>query len=458
MDLNAESGALLPRVQVYNGQFPDVSPDSWYYTYAVAGYEYGLFDGRDTGFAPDAAITVAELLTLSARIRAAYDGETIRPVAGGEIWYLPYIEYLLSKELLDPGIATYEAPATRAQLAAIFALSLPEDCFDGLNTPLVTDAYASGDYISDVDEYTPYQPQILWLYQQGLLAGMDDVGSYWPGKTTTRAETAAVVTRMVDPTLRIALGWTVIPSWSAAGTTFASLIPMPDSASSSPAYYDADAVDAAVRQMLALEEHTLSLRYSYTLTRSDAAALANAFTARVKFYCEQMYNTVLCRTFSNGAAVLTFSATACTDEELIQYRDEAMAKAIEVHDMLWETGQLTKDMSEYEIARVYFLWLCDHCEYDYPDANDDYSLSHIAYSALLRDKAVCDGYTGAYNLFLKMEGIDCYALNNDSHIWTVAILDGTEYHIDTTWGDQSGRVDTRYFGMTAAQSYQEHPW
>ena len=460
MDLDVESGALLPRTRVYEEQFPDVSPDNWYYAYAAASYEYGLIGGRDNGFAPDADITVAELLTLSARIRAAYEGDPIEPVTGDRPWYMPYVVYLYDRNLLDVSIleTDYDTPATRAQLASIFARSLPEDCFDGINAPLVIDAYVSGGYISDVDEYTPYQPQILWLYQQGLLAGMDDSGSYWPDKPTSRAETAAVVTRMVDPSLRITLDWAVFPPWSAAGTTLASLISASDDAPAAPAYNDADGIDAAVRRMLAADEHSVALRYPYALTRSDAAALANAFTARVKSYCEQMYNSVLCRTFSNGAAVLTFSATACTDDELAQYRDETMAKAIEVHDMLWETGQLTKNMSEYEIARVYFLWLCDHCEYDYTGASDDYSLSHIAYNALIHGKAVCDGYTGAYNLFLKLEGIDCYALPNDTHIWTVAVLDGTEYHIDATWGDQSGRIDLRFFGMTAAQSYQEHAW
>lgn len=72
--------------------------------------------------------------------------------------------------------------------------------------------------------------------------------------------------------------------------------------------------------------------------------------------------------------------------------------------------------------------------------------------------AVCDGYTGAYNLLLKLEGIDCTALFNDSHIWTLAELDGTTYHIDVTWGDQYGRTDLRYFGMSKEQSYQYHPW
>lgn len=458
MDTVEPSTALLPRVQSYAGQFPDVSAEQWFYNNAVAGYEYGLFGGREKGFAPDADITVAELLTLSARIRAAYDGETIRPAAEGETWYIPYIMYLLDKGVFELSIAEYDVPATRAQLAAVFALSLPEECFDGRNAALVTDAYASGDYIADVAEDTPYQPQILWLYRQGLLGGMDDAGSYWPDKPTTRAETAAVVTRMVDPALRITLDWVVLPEWSAAGRTLASLVNAPDSVSEAPSYNDTAAIDAIVRQMLAADENVITLRYPRTLTRSDASTLAGVFTARVKSYCEQMYNSVLCQTYSNGAVTMTFSATACSDERLAQYRDETMAKAIEIHDMLWSTGQLTADMSQYEIAKVYFLWLCDHCEYDFRGANDDYSLSHIAYSALLSGIAVCDGYTGAYNLLLKLEGIDCYALPNSSHIWTVATLDGVEYHIDTTWGDQTGRLALQYFGMSAAQSYREHPW
>ena len=73
-------------------------------------------------------------------------------------------------------------------------------------------------------------------------------------------------------------------------------------------------------------------------------------------------------------------------------------------------------------------------------------------------KAVCDGYTGAYNLLLKLEGIDCYALPNATHIWTVAVLDGKTVHIDTTWGDQGATAAEEYFAMTPEQSYTLHPW
>lgn len=127
-----------------------------------------------------------------------------------------------------------------------------------------------------------------------------------------------------------------------------------------------------------------------------------------------------------------------------------MEAAIAVHDALWESGEITTSMSDYEKARVYFTWICDNCVYDYTAG--DSSLSHIAYSLFENGTAVCDGYTGAYNLLLKLEGIDCTALSNNSHIWTVATLDGTDYHIDTTWGDSGPAPNYDYFAMTAEES------
>ena len=105
-------------------------------------------------------------------------------------------------------------------------------------------------------------------------------------------------------------------------------------------------------------------------------------------------------------------------------------------------------MTQYQKARVYYTWICQNCVYDYSATEN--SLSHTAYALFQTGTAVCDGYTGAYNLLLKLEGIDCTALSNDEHIWTVATLDGTVYHIDTTWGDSGSSINYTYFGMTLA--------
>ena len=167
------------------------------------------------------------------------------------------------------------------------------------------------------------------------------------------------------------------------------------------------------------------------------------------------YNTVTCTYSISGDVTLTFSAASAGDS-IQTYRDETMASAIAVHDQLWRSGALRSDMTEYEMARVYFTWICENCVYDY--SAGETSISHIPYSLFHSGKAVCDGYTGAYNLLLKLEGIECTTVSNDSHIWTLATLDGTQYHIDTTWGDSGNSINYDYFAMTPSESWSHHSW
>lgn len=459
---SAASASPFSRTRTYTSAFVDVSEKSWYANAAVTAYEYGLMEGRgNQKFAPEESITVSELLTLSARLRSTYEhGDAATDFARSaemKNWFDPYLSYLKGKGLLTVTLGNYDAPATRAQMASIFSVSLPSEWYDDRNAELVTDAYASRDFITDVDDYTPYQSQILWMYKQGLLVGMDASGSFVPYDPVTRAEVATLLTRLVEPDTRLTPDWVVLPYHSAVGMTFADLAEAPMHSDSAPPFENAAAIDAVVRQMIVSGQNTVMLSYPRTLTAADATALVRVFTPCVKSYCEQMYNTVACKAYSSGRAYLTFSSTVCSDEVLRSYRKRTMERAIAVHDRLWESGALSYEMSEYEIAQVYFAWLCENCRYDTGPVTET-SPSHTAYSALVNGVAVCDGYTGAYNLLLKLEGINCYALFNASHIWTVAYLDGTEYHIDTTWGDQLGRIDWSCFGMTAAQSRAKHTW
>ena len=456
-----EAPAPFVSLRTYGGQFTDVRDGDWFAPAVISAYEYGLLDGRGGGFfAPAGSVTIAELLTIAARLHAIYmtgSDEVIPAVSDGESWYQPYVDYLKGEKLLGESFeGFYLLPASRAQMAGIFAFALPSDWYEEPNAGLVTTAYASGDYIADVTLKTPYRSEILLMYRRGLLSGMDERGSFCPERSVSRAEIAALLTRVVEPQTRLTLTWTVEPYHSARGATLAGLVKAPESTALPASAKDTAAIDALVRDMLARGEHTITLHYSKALSSSAASALTQAFTSCVKTYCEQMYNAVSCRSYSTGKVVLTFSSTACTDKTLESYRAKALAAAIKVHDSLWESGTLSYDMSQYEIARTYFQWLCDHCRYDNAAADD--SASHLAYGALVSGLAVCDGYTGAYNLLLKLEGIECTSLFNDSHIWTLATLDGTQYHIDVTWGDQYGRTDLRYFGMSAEQSRKYHPW
>lgn len=459
---NALSTPASPfvRTQVYDNSFADVSEQDWFYSAVAAVYEYALINGYGEGlYMPEGDVTVAELLTLSARLHSTYysGGEAVGFAAAGdsEPWYAPYVSYLQEQGILVEDLTSYDAAATRAQMAAVFAASLPEKCYDDRNADFVANAYASRDFITDVNDYTPYQPQILWMYKQGLLTGTDAVGSFLPNKPVSRAEIAALLTRMVDPALRVTPDWVVLPYHSAVGATLAGLVKAPAESSIAPNIQNAAEVERCVRKMLSAGSNKLVLSYT-SMNEESAGALAKAFVSSVKSYCEQMYNQVNISYTLSGRAYLTFSSTACSDEQLQSYRERTIAAAIAVHDALWENGSLDYSMSQYDIAQVYFNWLCEHCVYA-ADAGDA-SLSHLAYNALLNGSAVCDGYTGAYNLLLKLEGIECSALFNDSHIWTVAKLDGVRYHIDTTWGDQYGRIDNSCFGMTEEQSRAKHDW
>lgn len=460
-ETTTDDSAPFVLLRVYEGQFADVKDGDWFAPSVVSAYEYGVLNGRgESSFAPSGNVTIAELLTIAARLRAIYTtgSDAVIPTAKeNEAWYAPYVSYLKSQNLLDNSFeGFYLLPASRAQMAGIFAFAMPEEWYTEPNASLVTSAYASRDYIADVTDKTPYRSEILLMYRRGLLSGMDAKGSFYPDRSVSRAEIAALLTRVVKPETRLTLTCTVAPYHSVKNATLASLVKAPAATSLPTSAKDTAAIDGLVRNMLARGEHTITLNYSKALTTATASALTQAFTSCVKTYCEQMYNAVSCRSYSTGKVVLTFSSTACTDKTLESYRAKALAAAIKVHDSLWESGTLSYDMSQYEIARTYFQWLCDHCRYDNAAADD--SASHLAYGALVSGHAVCDGYTGAYNLLLKLEGIECTSLFNDSHIWTLATLDGTQYHIDVTWGDQYGRTDLRYFGMSEEQSYQCHPW
>jgi len=255
---------------------------------------------------------------------------------------------------------------------------------------------------------------------------------------------------MLDPALRVQPQWDLSSLYSAAGTTLADLVE-PGTYISSPA--TAEELESAIRYMLAQGDDQIAFFYP-SLSEAEARQLMDQSLSVIKAHCEQGYNEVRC---VRGAGILTLSFTAAgAGRRSQEYRAATMAAAIAVHDQLWKDGTLRPDMTELEKARVYFDWVCNNCAYDYQAG--DSSLSHIPYNLFVNHIAVCDGYTGAYNLFLKLEGIDCATVIGGDHIWTVATLDGVQYHIDTTWGDSGAAVDYNYFAMTPEQSRSVHPW
>lgn len=449
-------GGFVP-ARSYTGQFGDISPSDWYYEAVKSLYELGLTEGKGAGdrFDPGGQVTVAEIVTMAARLRSLW--ETGDSEAGPEActapgaWYQPYAVYLQQAGAIGGELeGAYARPATRAEMAHVLSGALPGEMFTPLNGELVASAWTSGQYIRDVTPETAYSGDILQLYTWGITAGSDDAGAFQPETEISRAQAAAMVARMAFGEQRLVLDWEVRPAYSKVGVTLADLVASDGSFYNAPAPGETAKIDADVRLMLSKGERDIELSYpADVLNRAYADALTQAFLDAARNYVEQSYNYIkVSYSTRAGYMKLTFGSSLYPEDRVDFYREETLKYALAVHDQMWESGRVTSDMTEYDKARVYFTWVCENCRYDHAST----PMSHTGWRLFAEQIAVCDGYTAAYNLLLKLEDIDCGTWSTTDHIWTVAQLDGRTYHIDTTWGDQSYGVEYRCFGMTEAEA------
>ena len=151
------------RFKTYTGQFPDVTADSVFYDNAAALYEYGLSVGKTDGtFGLRDNLTVGQLVIFAARIRSLY--RTGDPEAGPETFRggddesttARYLRYMQAEGVLGTELdSALGDTATRAQTAHVLANTLPEEALPPIHADMVTQAYASRQFITDVTEYTP---------------------------------------------------------------------------------------------------------------------------------------------------------------------------------------------------------------------------------------------------------------------------------------------------------------
>lgn len=188
---NAPTYANFIKSRTYAaGTFADVKDSDWFAGNVKTAYEYGLMNGKtaDT-FDPAGSITVAETITLAARIHAIHttgklDGfETTTP------WYQTYVDYAMENGMLDGDGYVMTEPATRAQFAGILARALPTDEMHVANPVEV---------IPDVGAEDRYAEEIYTLYRAGILTGSDASGAFNPMNNVKRSEAATVITRMIE--------------------------------------------------------------------------------------------------------------------------------------------------------------------------------------------------------------------------------------------------------------------
>ena len=193
-------GSFETPVRSYSpGLFPDVALDGWYTPYVAAVYEMGLMQGNSVGaFCPGGNITLAETITLAARIHKAYHTGSA-DFTQGTPWYQVYVDYARENGICTVEYTDYNAPARRSEFAAILAHALPAGELTQLNA--VEDGR-----IPDVPAGAENAAEIYLLYRAGVLTGNDAAGTFAPQSDIRRSEVAAIAARMVRPELRCVLG------------------------------------------------------------------------------------------------------------------------------------------------------------------------------------------------------------------------------------------------------------
>ena len=77
-------------------------------------------------------------------------------------------------------------------------------------------------------------------------------------------------------------------------------------------------------------------------------------------------------------------------------------------------------------------------------------------------KAVCEGYSKAFQILCNKADIDCIQLmgivDSDNHVWNCVKIGGDWYQIDVTWDDVDDFIDDShgYFNLTDSLMYEEH--
>ena len=196
--LAAETGGIdnFKKINSYaDASFSDVSSNDWFYENVKAAYELGLMVGRSsTAFGTNENITIAETMTIAARLHAVYHTGKADFVQKSP-WYRTYTDYCAANGIANPDDYDLRAVATRAQFAVILANSMPDAAWKEINS-------VADNAIPDVKITDAFGKAVYKLYRAGILVGNDASGVFAPYTNIRRSEIAAIITRMADASLR----------------------------------------------------------------------------------------------------------------------------------------------------------------------------------------------------------------------------------------------------------------
>jgi len=201
-DLGVE-GSKFPLTRGKLPAFSDVEGRAWYSLWVDIAYNTGIMAGTGSGrFEPDRTVTVAEALQMAANMDSRHRGDTFHTTAHvSNPWYTDAVSYCLASGIIAAGdFDDYTRQITRRELAQVFAATSLAKSLPARNSVLRVAAA-----VKDVSALDPAAPSIYSLYAKGILTGVDGDLSFSPDAAVSRAEAAALASRLARPEQRLDL-------------------------------------------------------------------------------------------------------------------------------------------------------------------------------------------------------------------------------------------------------------
>lgn len=187
------------------GQFTDVPADAWCADNVKIVYESNVMNGvSDDCFGVNGTMTVAQAMVIACRLHADQYDKEIDVQEGASPWYQPYADYAKKNNLWASDTANYAEPVRRGDFVTILSMALPDSCFVVMNN-------IEDKSIPDIAEDAGYAKHVYRFYRAGILTGNDAKGTFAPDSTITRGAAAAIISRILDTSLRKSITLTKPP-------------------------------------------------------------------------------------------------------------------------------------------------------------------------------------------------------------------------------------------------------
>lgn len=199
-----EQEPILPIISSLPGltkpfPFKDVPKTAWYYREVKGAWEKNLIDGVTSyEFRPDAELTVAQAIKLSAVLHQMNETGKVTLKNGVGTWYSTYAAYAVDNGIIEASYLDYtdaqmSAAISRAEFVHIFYGAMRD--YAALNT-------VADNAILDVKTGDRFADEIYTFYRAGILTGSDARGTFHAESKIKRSEVAAILYRMYKPSAR----------------------------------------------------------------------------------------------------------------------------------------------------------------------------------------------------------------------------------------------------------------